>query len=182
MRFIAIFIAGILLLLLASYVYLRRMGLDAKGTTIPQSITLAFVQRTMVRIADAEREQLTAFSECDSVDDLISNEKIGASDKERGGYSFFIECDGGGMNFIVTGRHAPPPPGSPLHWPELVMDRSLAFHAVYCCSAGPILLRRKSPPLQETFGFRTSCGEIRGIRSPSLPSIKSGVILGNRRF
>jgi hypothetical protein len=52
------------------------MQLDAKGTTISQSIELARVQKTMVRIADAEGEQLTAFSECDSLDDLISNGKV----------------------------------------------------------------------------------------------------------
>ena len=131
MRFIACFVGGILLLCLAGYLYLRRMGLDTKGTTIPQSITLAYVERTMVRIADAEREQLTAFSQCDSVDDLITNEKLSPNDQQRGGYTFSIECDGGGANFIVTGRHDPIPYGSRLHWPELVIDQSMAFHAVY---------------------------------------------------
>src|ERR1700681_3436878 len=128
-RFIAFLVGGILLLLLASYLYLRRMGLDTKGTTISQSITLALVERTMVRIADAEREELTAFSECDSVEDLITNEKLSPNDNERGGYTFSIECDGGGANFIVTGRHAPMPYGSHLHWPELIIDQSMAFHA-----------------------------------------------------
>ena len=131
MRFIAFFVAGILLLFLASYLYLRRMGLDTKGTTISQSITLAFVQRTMVRIVDAERQELTAYSECDSVDDLISNQKLSPNDEQRGGYTFSIECDGGGTNFFVTGRHAPMPYGSKLHWPELVMDQSLALRAIY---------------------------------------------------
>lgn len=131
MRFIAFFVAGILSLILSSCLYLRRMGLDAKGTTISQSITLAFVRRTMVRIADAEREQLTAFSECDSVDDLISSEKLNPNDERRGGYTFSIDCDGGGTNFIVTGRHAPMPYGSKVRWPELVIDQSMAFHEVY---------------------------------------------------
>ena len=131
MRFIAIFVAAIILFFLASYLYLRRMGLDTRGTTIPQSITLAFVQRTMVRIADAEREQLTAFSECDSLDDLIANEKVSPNDERRGGYTFSIECDGGGTNFTVTGTHAPMPYGSKLRWPELVMDQSLALRAIY---------------------------------------------------
>jgi hypothetical protein len=118
-------------LFLAGYLYLRRMGLDTKGTTIPQSITLAFVQRGMYRIADAEREELTTQSECFSVDQLISSEKVNPNDKERGGYSFFIECDGGGTNFTVTGTHAPAPPGSPLRWPELVIDQSMAFREIY---------------------------------------------------
>jgi hypothetical protein len=131
MRFIAYFVAGILSLILSCCLYLRRMGLDAKGTTISQSITLAFVRRNMVRIADAEREELTAYSECDSVDDLISNQKLDPKDNERGGYTFSIECDGGGANFIVTGRHTPVPYGSKLHWPELVMDQSLALRAIY---------------------------------------------------
>ena len=131
MRFLAFFLAVIGLFFLSAYLYLRRMGLDPKGTTIMQSITLAFVQRNMYRIADAEREQLTTQSECFSVDELISSEKVNPNDKERGGYSFSIECDGGGTNFTVTGRHAPPPLGSPLHWPELVIDQSMAFSEVY---------------------------------------------------
>ena len=131
MRFLTFLLIGIALLFLAGYLYLRRMGLDPRGTTIAQSITLAFVQRTMYRISDAERDQLTTQSECDSVDDLISLGKVNSNDRERGGYSFSIECDGGGANFTVTGRHAPSPPGSPLHWPELIMDQSLALHAVY---------------------------------------------------
>jgi len=131
MRFLVFLLAGVGLLFLAGYLYLRRMGLDAKGTTISQSITLAFVRRNMYRIADAEREQLTTQSECFSVDELISSEKVDPNKKERGGYSFSIECDGGGTNFTVTGTHAPVPPGSPLRWPDLVIDQSMAFREVY---------------------------------------------------
>jgi hypothetical protein len=131
LRSIAFFVASIILLILSCYLYLRRMGLDTKGTTISQSVTLAVVQRTMVRIADAEREQLTAFSECDSVDELISNQKLDPNDEKRGGYTFSIECDGGGTNFIVTGRHVPIPYGSRVRWPELMMDQSLALRAIY---------------------------------------------------
>ena len=131
MRFLSFLLAGIGLLFLSSYLYLRRMGLDAKGTTISQSITLAFVRRNMYRIADAEREQLTTYSECFSVDQLISVGKVDPNDQERRGYSFSIECDGGGTDFTVTGRHAPAPPGSTLRWPVLVIDQSMAFQEVY---------------------------------------------------
>ena len=75
MRFLAWFIAGTMALGFAGYLYLRQMGLDTKGTTISQSIALAFVRRNMFRIADAEREQSTAYSECFSVYQLISTEK-----------------------------------------------------------------------------------------------------------
>jgi hypothetical protein len=131
MRYLASFVIGMVLLMLGGYTYLRHMQLDAKGTTISQSIELARVQKTMVRIADAEGEQLTAFSECDSLDDLISNGKVDSNDKERAGYTFAIECDGGGANFTVTGRHAPSAQGSPLRWPELVIDQSKAVRAFY---------------------------------------------------
>jgi hypothetical protein len=127
MRFFAFFLAGIVLLCLSSYLYLRRMGLDNKGTTILQSIALAFVRRNMYRIADAEREQLTTQSECSSVDQLISLGKVDPGDQERGGYSFSIACDGGGTYFTVTGRRVPVLPSSPLRWPELVIDQSMAF-------------------------------------------------------
>jgi hypothetical protein len=131
MRFLISVVVGTAFLFLASYFYFTRMHLDTKGTTISQSIQLARVQKTMVRIADAEGEQLTAYSECDSMDDLISNGKLDSNDKERAGYSFAIECDGGGANFTVTGRHAPAKPGSSLRWPELIIDQSKAVHAVY---------------------------------------------------
>jgi hypothetical protein len=127
MRFFAFLFGGIVLLGLSSYLYLRRMGLDNKGTTISQSITLAFVQRNMYRIADAEREQLTTQSECFSVDQLISIGKVDPGDQERGGYSFSIECDGGGTDFTVTARHAQVLPGSPLRWPVLVVNQSMTF-------------------------------------------------------
>jgi hypothetical protein len=131
MRFLAFLLGSIGLLFLSGYLYLRRMGFDNKGTTISQSISLAFVQRSMFHIADAEREELTAFSECDSVDDLISAGKIDPSDKEKRGYLFSIECDGGGTDFTVTGTHAPAPPGSTLRWPVLIIDQTMAFHEVY---------------------------------------------------
>jgi hypothetical protein len=131
MRYLAFLLAGIGLFFLASYLYLRRMGLDTKGTTIPQSIALAFVRTTMYRIADAEREQLTAYSECFDVDQLIDTGKVDPHDKELRGYSFSIECDGGGTNFTVTGTRAPAPPGSPLRWPVLVIDQSMAFRMDY---------------------------------------------------
>jgi hypothetical protein len=127
MRFLAFLLGGIGLFFLSGYLYLRRMGLDPKGTTIPQSISLAFVQRNMFRIADAEREELTAFSECDSVDDLISAGKVDPNDKDKRGYSFSIECDGGGTDFTVTARHAQVLPGSPLRWPVLVVNQSMTF-------------------------------------------------------
>jgi hypothetical protein len=131
MRYIGSFVIAILILIVASYSYLRHMKLDARGTTISQSIALARVQRTMVRIADAEGEQLTAFSECDSVDDLISGGKVDSNDKERAGYTFTIECDGGGAKFTVTARHAQSTPDPSLRWPELVMDQTKAVHAIY---------------------------------------------------
>jgi hypothetical protein len=131
MRFLAWFIAGTMALGFAGYLYLRQMGLDTKGTTISQSIALAFVRRNMFRIADAEREQLTAYSECFSVDRLISTGKVNPGDKERSGYAFSIVCDGGGTNFIVTGNHVQIPRGSRLRWPVLMVDQSMAFREIY---------------------------------------------------
>jgi len=58
MRFLRVpVLAAWIVLSVRLYLYLRRMGLDPKGTTIPQSISFAFVQRNMFRIADAEREE-----------------------------------------------------------------------------------------------------------------------------
>jgi hypothetical protein len=118
----------VLALILAGYSYLRRMELDTKGTTISQAITLSFVRKNMIRIADAEREQVLAFSECQSMEQLISMGKVDANQQARGGYSFFISCQEGGTDFIVTATHAPAPPDSPLRWPVLVVDQTLTIH------------------------------------------------------
>src|SRR3979490_3491792 len=87
MRFLAFLLGGIGLFLLSGYKYLRRMGLDPKGTTIPQSMPLAFVRRHMFRIADAEREELTAFSECDQVVKHVPRGDALTNNKENRAYS-----------------------------------------------------------------------------------------------
>jgi len=117
----------ILVLILAGYTYLRGMGLDSKGTTISQAITLAFVRKNMIRIADAEHEQIVGFSECYSMEQLISMGKIDANQQDRGGYSFSISCQEDGTDFTVTATHAPAPAHSPLHWPVLVVDQTLTI-------------------------------------------------------
>jgi hypothetical protein len=127
MRLIATVVAVIGLFFLGGYLYLRRMGLDSHGMTIGQSIAMARAQRALVRIAYAEQEQMTVYSECDSVDDLISRGKIDANDEESNGYRFSVECDG--ANFSVIGRHAPSPPDSPLRWPELIADGTRSVRA-----------------------------------------------------
>jgi hypothetical protein len=129
MRF-AIVLAGIAALCGAGYLYLQQMGIDTKGTTISQSITLAFVRRTMFRIADAEHEQLTVYTDCLPMDQLISAGKIDPEDQERSGYSFAISCEEGDSGFTLTATHAPAPADSPLHWPGLVIDQSMVFREV----------------------------------------------------
>jgi hypothetical protein len=84
----------------------------------------------MVRIAHAERGQVTAYSDCVSVDELFSRNELDSDDRQRLGYSFSVEC-GGGLNFTVTGKHSPEPPGSDLKWPVLAIDQSLEFHESY---------------------------------------------------
>jgi hypothetical protein len=130
MRYLMAIVSGAVVFCLGGFAYLRHMDTDNHGTTISQSITLARVRRNMVRIADAEREQFTAYSECLPVDELISRGKVDEEDRERGGYSFSIACTGG-LNFSVTGRRAPEPPDSTLHWPLLEIDQSLEFHESY---------------------------------------------------
>jgi hypothetical protein len=107
--------------------YFRNTGLDTQGTTISQAITLAFARKNMIRIADAEMEQTPAFSQCYSMEQLISMGKIDANKEDRGGYSFSISCQKGGTDFTVTSTHAPALPDSPLRWPILVVDKTLTI-------------------------------------------------------
>jgi hypothetical protein len=131
MRLTQFVVIAILVPMLAGYMYLRRMGLDTKGTTISQAITLASVRKNMIRIADAEREQTLAFSKCYSIEQMISMGKIDANQQDRGGYSFSISCQEGGTDFTVTATHAPAPPDSPLRWPVLVVDQTLTIRETY---------------------------------------------------
>lgn len=130
MRIARLVIIAMLGLILAGYMYFRGMGLDAKGTTISQAITLSFVRKNMIRVADAEREQILAFSQCFSIEQLISMRKIDANEEDRGGYSFSISCQKGGNDFTVTATHPPAPPESPLRWPVLVVDQTLAIREI----------------------------------------------------
>ena len=135
MRFLTVVGMAVASLGLRGYTYLHNLGLDSKGTTISQSIHLAFARKAMIRIADAEREQLVAFNECYSMDQLISTGKLEAGDQARAGYTFTLSCDGGNLDFTVSGTHdsaydAEPPDSKPA-WPVLTIDQSLAFHESY---------------------------------------------------
>jgi hypothetical protein len=131
MRLLKYCLIGIAAICVAGYLYLRQMGIDNKGATISQTISLAFARKNLFHIADAEREQVTAFSECYSLEQLISMAKVDANQQGRGGYSFEVSCSGDGTEFTVTATHAPSPPGSIFHWPILAIDQSMTLREVY---------------------------------------------------
>jgi hypothetical protein len=131
MRVLKYFLIGMAALCLAGFLYLRRMGIDPKGTTISQSITLGFVRKNVFRIADAEHEQVISFSQCFTLDQLIDMGKLNSDVDQRGGYSFTISCNGDGSGFTVTATHPPAPPDSPLPWPEVVVDQTMALTESY---------------------------------------------------
>jgi|GEM_PF-2605515 len=131
MRVLNYFLIGVAVLCLSGFLYLRRMGLDPMGTTISQTVTLGFVRKNLFKIADAEREQVTSFSECFTMDQLIEMGKLDPDVQERGGYSFTISCEGDGSSFSVTAGHAQEPPDSHLRWPALIVDQSMTLREVF---------------------------------------------------
>ena len=96
------------------------MAIDYDGTTISQTITLYGVRRQMLQIVDSELEYIIANDGCVSLGELIDQEKLEKGYDKRAGYTFSVECSD--PDFIVIGIHAPPPPGSYLHFPNLAVD------------------------------------------------------------
>ena len=76
MRFGITIVAAIAVFYFGAYRYLKYMPLDSQGLTIPQTLLVAGVRREMTHIADVEQEYLAINSDCLSIKDLISEEKL----------------------------------------------------------------------------------------------------------
>ena len=125
-------LAGILVacaLLLGVYeYYLKKMPVTDQGTAPTQAISLTGVRTDLLQIAQAERGYIALNGRCGSMDDLTSSNSLTLSRPERDGYSYSIECSGGGFN--VTARHAPAPADSPIRYPTLAIDQNMQVNEV----------------------------------------------------
>lgn len=103
--------------------YMQKMPAPAEGTAPTQAISLTGVQNDLLQIARAERSYIVEHNECGSRDQLLASGSMTMTRAERDGYAYTVECSG--TSFTVRAQHAPAPPGSPIRYPNFVVDQTL---------------------------------------------------------
>ena len=128
MRALAVILIACGVLFGVYHYYFQKMPTTDEGTAPTQAISLTGVRTDLLQIAQAERIFIAENSHCASMDELISSHALAMSRPERDGYTYSVECSG--VDFTVTGRHAPAPEGSPIHYPNLATDQTMQVHEV----------------------------------------------------
>ena len=108
--------------------YLKRIPTVAEGTASTQAISLTGVQMDLLQIAKAERMSIGSEGHCMSMDELLSSGSMSLSRPERDGYTYSVECSGSG--FTVNARHAAAPAGSPIRYPQMMIDQTMQVREV----------------------------------------------------
>ena|SRR5437868_4486222 len=108
--------------------YLKRIPTVAEGTASTQAISLTGVQMDLLQIAKAERMSIGSEGHCMSMDELLASGSMSLSRRERDGYTYSVECSGNG--FTVNARHAAAPAGSPIRYPQMMIDQSMQVREV----------------------------------------------------
>lgn len=109
--------------------YFQKMPRTDEGAVPTQAISLTGVHSDLLQIAQAERSYLALNGHCASLDELVSSSSLSLPRSGRDGYSYTVECSGGG--FSAQARHAPAPAGSPFRYPALVIDASMQVAEIY---------------------------------------------------
>ena len=108
------------------YFSLKRLPAGEGGGPATQSISLTGVRGDLLSIAQAERMYIAQNSGCGSMDNLVSSGTLSVARPGRDGYTYSIDCSGGGGNFTIAARHAPAPADAPaLHYPTMVIDQTM---------------------------------------------------------
>jgi hypothetical protein len=110
------------------YFYLKKMPTSDASTAPTQAIALVGVRADLLRIAQAERENIALNSECSSLDDLISSGRVDITQKEREGYTYQVSCSG--MDYQVIAEHPPALSGSGIRYPKLAIDQNMQVQEV----------------------------------------------------
>ena len=104
-------------------IYLKKIPTVAEGTAPTQAISLTGVQMDLLQIAKAERNSIGTEGHCMTMEELLSSGSMSMVRPERDGYSYAVECSGN--DFTATAHHAPAPAGSPIRYPNMVIDQSM---------------------------------------------------------
>jgi len=106
------------------FYYIKKMPTTDPGTAPTQAISLTGVRMDITQIAQAERTYVATNGHCVNLDELSSSGLVNLARTERDGYTYEIRC-GSGTEFVVTARHAPPPPDSPIRYPALSINQDM---------------------------------------------------------
>ena len=109
-------------------IYLKKMPAAAEGTASTQAISITGVRMDLLQIAKAERNSITVEGHCLSLDELLASGSMSMSRPERDGYIYSVQCSGN--DFTATARHAAAPAGSPIRYPNIVIDQSMQVREV----------------------------------------------------
>jgi hypothetical protein len=122
-------LVGAALLFVVYHFYMKGMPTTDSGTAPTQAISLTGVRTDLLQIADAEHGYIATNGHCATLPELISSNSISMTRTERDGYSYAIECSGGG-DFTATARHLPAPAGSPIRYPNLAIDSGMQVREI----------------------------------------------------
>lgn len=128
MRTLATLLVAAALLFGVYHFYFKKMPTTYEGTAPTQAISLTGVSSDLLQIAQAEQVYIATNGACASLEDLRSANSLSLSNNERDGYAYAVECSG--AEFSVTARHAPAPAGSPVRYPNLVIDGSMQLREI----------------------------------------------------
>ena len=129
MRALAILLVVAAFLFGIYHFYLTSMPTTDSGTAPTQAISLTGVRADLLQIAQAERGNIALNGRCSSLDELISSGSLGMEHTERNGYSYQIDCSGA-AEFEVRAKHAAPPAGSPIRYPQLAINSNMEIREV----------------------------------------------------
>jgi len=111
------------------YFYLAKMPSTDTGTAPTQAISLTSVRTKLLQIAQAERGYIVLNGRCASLEELISSNNVMAPGTERDGYSYSVECSND--TFDVKAQHAPASEGSPIRYPNFVIDSTMQIQELH---------------------------------------------------
>ena len=106
------------------FYYVKKMPTTDSGTAPTQAISLTGVRMDITQIAQAERTYVATNGHCVNLEGLSSSGLVNLARTERDGYSYEIQC-GSGTEFVVTARHAPAAPDSPIRYPTLSINQNM---------------------------------------------------------
>jgi hypothetical protein len=124
MRAFALILVAAAILAGIYFFYIKKMPSTDSGTAPTQAISLTGVRMDITQIAQAERTYVASNGHCVTLEELSSSGLLNLAKTERDGYSYEIRC-GSGSEFVVTARHAPAPPDSPVRYPILNIDQNM---------------------------------------------------------